>query len=111
MSWSKSVVENTLEFSDDFLRDLLEIANDIDYYRHNSDDTEEEILEDLREWLFHPDHMEGMGTWMYNEKAREIIKKHRLTGQIIFTEEDFGPSGMKFVDGELVSETLEMVFV
>jgi hypothetical protein len=109
MSWNKSVVENTLEFSDEFLKDLLKISEKIDYDPYGDD--EEEILEDLREWLFHPDHMEWMGSWLDNDEARKIIKSHKLTGHIIFTEEDYGPSGIKFVDGDVASEELKLEFV
>lgn len=109
MSWRKEVIENTLEFNDDFLRDLLEIADDISFERY--DDEEVIVLEDLRQWLFDPDHMEWMGDWLYNDKAREIIKKHKLTGHIIFSEEDHGPSGIKFVDGDVVSEEIQLSFV
>lgn len=110
MSWGKYVVENTLEFSDEVLKDLLKISSEIafDYYE---DESEEESLDNLREWLFNPDHREWMGDWMYSDAAREVIKKHKLTGHIIFSEEDCAPSGIKFVDGDVVSEELKLEFV
>ncbi len=111
MSWRKHVYENTIEFfNDEFLKDLLKISSEIEF-EYYEDDSEEETLERLREWLFNPDHMEWLGNWLYNEHAREIIKKHKLTGHIIFTEEDYEISGIKFIDGVIVSEKLKLEFV
>lgn len=114
MSWKKFVIENTLEFNKDILRDLLAIKEDIEFDPWDEENrTEDEILEDLEEWLFNEDHMEWLGQWLYNKKAQKVIKKHKLTGHVIFSEDgDFcGNSGFKFVDGDLVSTTLSLQFV
>ena len=105
MGWDKFVIENTLKFKKPFLRDLLKIKKAIAF--------DGDSIEELKEWLFDSDHREWMGQWLYEPKAREIIKKHKLTGHIIFSEDgDFvGNSGFKFVDGELVSTTLRLQFV
>ena len=114
MGWRKFVIDNTLEFNKDFLKDLLKIKDDIEFSPWNEENrTEDEILEELKGWLFNEDHMEWLGQWLYEKKARKIIKKHKLTGHVIFSEDgDFvGNSGFKFVDGELVSTTLRLQFV
>lgn len=115
MGWRKFVVENTLEeaLTDEVLEDFLKIKKDIQFYAWDEENlSHEELLEELRGWLFNEDHMEHMGNWLYEKKVHKIFKKHKITGYVIFSEDgDYcGNSGFKFVDGDLVSQELKLTF-
>lgn len=93
MSSRTFVVENTLEFSDECLKDLSKIAKDLELFFR-----EDDPLEDFRYELFNEDHMEWVGQWMYDPKAEKILKKHKVTGHVIFDQEGM-IYGTKYVDG------------
>lgn len=115
MSWHKCVIADTLsdQFTREFLLDLYAIQDKIDLDIWDADHLDEdELVEEIREWLFNPDHMEWCGNWLSSPDAQDLIAKHGYTGYIIFSEDGdvCDNTGFKFVDGILTSTALVLRF-
>lgn len=80
MSWSIGVVENTVEISSKCAKELFAAQ------KKHGDEIWYELQEVTYEGkvTFNPDHMEWMDWLANNENLVEILKKHKVKGDICF---------------------------
>lgn len=95
MSWNKSIVENTVNFTPEFWSDLFQEKEGLDSF------WETDHVEQMEEDAFNPDHNEHIASWLYDESWRHLAIKHKLNGHIVFYDEPrhLGLTALIFKDG------------
>lgn len=84
MGWNIGLEKNTVEINNKIAKELFKIDENIW-------DSEEDVIYQNR-LSFNPEHSEHMD-YMWNEKVQNILKKHKVEGQICFTSNEGDNSG------------------
>lgn len=128
MGWYPTIIENTIEenLTDAFMKDLFAFVKNIairnkeaiDEGRYedleplptgfnetsawpDDDYLFEDFIEDSCYMLFCDDHMEHIGKWLYDDRLKDLFKRHKINGRFELFHEDSGgyEEIVEFVDG------------
>lgn len=109
MGWYPIVKQNTLAdaLTGKFWKDLSkEIRRRLQLESHKDGDYVPDCfssgeIDDLKSDAFAFDHMEHIGSWLFDESLWPLFKKHKITGAFVLdhSEGDGGYSGIFFKNG------------
>jgi len=103
MGWYPAVIKNTLakNLTKEFYNDLFELCQSAvkqddfskipesfyDVFSRNNSKFEK-VFDDLRYDAFNSDHMEHIGSWLYNRNIWPLFKKHKIDGVFLLYDTD-----------------------
>lgn len=121
MGWYPIVKQNTLldALTEDFWQDLSkEVDRRFNLKEHKDGDYVPDCfmsadIDDLKFSAFDSDHMEHIGSWVFDQSLWSLFKKHKITGAFVLdhSDGDGGYSGIWFENGVPYDVDVECVIV
>jgi len=100
------MIKNTLNISEQCYKDLYNIKKLLRFFDCQyltTEETREEKMECFKRFLFEENNFEQILNWLNNRRALNILKKHKVSGELSFKTEK-KKYIFSFKDGELLSK-------